>query len=808
MNKTIKYSILTGFIIVAILIFIITNNSQSMNLDSLDIDQIIYHIEELSSAKYEGRKAGTLGNQLGMEYIVNQFENSGINPAGEDESYYQPFKTIVPKIDTKPIFTINNSEGIPQKELVMYEDYNALTNIDGGGIDFNGKLLLTGSNLLIIDKELIKDSIIVIESGILVPKWIDYVKDNGGRGILCCTDTGEYASYKRNETSKTLSTSGKTNTSMFIGFLSRNAYSYMKEIIGDKIEEKPGKALGTIENVTIKVDMTFPIVETANIIGQIQGKSNNGQILLLSANIDNLGMGSNGTHFPGTLSETSGIASLIEIARMLAKQNNQPYDTIVFLGLNGQMADLAGSKYYINNPLFPLEKTTHIHLGSLGESSYDPAYIYFDILHSSIISDQLVNYGKDLELYIDSLPIYNGIVTQFSMQLVPSIVIESSTVSNNYEDTMENYSQDKLNTSLILVLNYIKHEVYRDNSIDFLAKHEVIVLFILMVAAIANLIISTFYKNNPTSKILSASMEEIYYTTPVILLRSFFKSVFPYIITVIMLSLLANINPNTNVVILGDRLKSNFSGYLTLKESTLYLKSMLDLEFHRAQNVGNIFEVIISAGSKSLKLIGAALSLSVLGGISRGLYEGYSTKHKQFRSLGSIIIFSIPDVLIVLIGLMLLIFIANHFPELKESIPLSEFIMPVIVLSIIPTIYISRMTYVTIHDELNKDYIKNAKAVGYSKFAIYTKEMLPAVIFKIIDSIPTIITMLFSNMIIIEYLFNYNGIVYYLLYLYNRNDIYRFVPLALSLGAIYLVFTWTAQSISKWINPLKQEVNK
>ena len=85
---------------------------------------------------------------------------------------------------------------------------------------------------------------------------------------------------------------------------------------------------------------------------------------------------------------------------------------------------------------------------------------------------------------------------------------------------------------------------------------------------------------------------------------------------------------------------------------------------------------------------------------------------------------------------------------------------------------------------------------------------MPAIIFKTIDSIPTILTMLFSNMIIVEYLFNYNGIVYYLLYLYNRHDVYRFVPLALSLGAIYLAITGLSFLIAKWVNPLKQEVNK
>jgi len=66
--------------------------------------------------------------------------------------------------------------------------------------------------------------------------------------------------------------------------------------------------------------------------------------------------------------------------------------------------------------------------------------------------------------------------------------------------------------------------------------------------------------------------------------------------------------------------------------------------------------------------------------------------------------------------------------------------------------------------------------------------------------------LILSNMIIVEYLFNYNGIGYFLLYLYKRQDISRFVPMAITLGLMYMVFTWGIQSLARLINPTQQEV--
>ncbi len=166
--------------------------------------------------------------------------------------------------------------------------------------------------------------------------------------------------------------------------------------------------------------------------------------------------------------------------------------------------------------------------------------------------------------------------------------------------------------------------------------------------------------------------------------------------------------------------------------------------------------------------------------------------------------FSIPDVLIVMLGLLLYVLIAKNMKFLGDVSILIEFILPFVTLSILPTIYISRITYITVQEELKLEYVMNAKAKGLSRRHIFTSELLPAVSFRIIDSLPAIMTMLFSNMIIVEYLFNYLGLMNYLIYFYNRRDINGFIVTAVTMGMIYILLTWGIQFLAGLVNPLKK----
>ena len=66
-------------------------------------------------------------------------------------------------------------------------------------------------------------------------------------------------------------------------------------------------------------------------------------------------MGKN-TFFPGANDNASGVAMLLQLANYYSKPENQPDYSICFIAFTGEELGLLGSKYYVQNPLFPLNQ--------------------------------------------------------------------------------------------------------------------------------------------------------------------------------------------------------------------------------------------------------------------------------------------------------------------------------------------------------------------------------------------------------------------------------------------------------------------
>ena len=760
------------------------------------------HIRLLTSAEYFGRQAGSEGNEMAMEYIADYFEKIGVAPAGDDGTYFQGFSAIAAEIDRQPVFEIKSDNNETLLELDLFQDYNVLTSMNGGPIDFSGEMIFVGNDLLRLDPKDIKDRIVVITTNTLGQDKVNYVIQNGGRGILCNNELFAYAFSRHMEREKELNVAGKTGESILVGYLSDSIYKDILYLADEVESEELIKPLGII-NARIKVDMDFPIVETANVLGKIEGKLNNGRVLLITANLDGAGSGTGIRYFPGAIGNTTGLAVMMETARIIAAQKNRPYETVVFIGFNSQKRQLSGSEYYLENPSYPLEKTTIIHLEDIGYHTVEGLKIASDSINSSILKDKISNYAEDTGLnVVKTGPVY-GVARRFADSKIAAATMgDVFFIQDNYTDIYQNVDHDSVQNASLVLLNYIKRDVFRDKGMDYLNVFEKILMAFIILLFALNILIGRLYRVCPNKKIGRFSIESIYYTTSVALIRKTLQFLLPVFIAVFMLVFLANIDPDTNISIVNNELKTNFSLYLTLKNSFMYFKNIFN-----PGTKGNIAGVIFNATFKSLLLMLSSLVMSTLVGVGRGLIEGYRSKRRNLRSLGSLVVFSIPDVLIVLLGLLLYVFIAQNTGSMDITI-LKKFILPLITLSILPSIYITRITYIIIQDEIKLDYIRNARAKGLPRKKIFTTEILPAIAFKIIDTMPTIMTMLFSNMIIVEYLFNYLGILNYLIYFYNRQNTSGFVALAITLGLIYILLTWGVQTIARFVNPLKRKVEK
>jgi len=791
-----KIPLLLIVVVIIFAYFIFIQPSRAFDESILDAENIYAHIEELSSPEYNGRMTGSEGGNKAVEYVRAYFEQIGIEPAGNENTYLQSFEVMVPEVLGEPTFNIDSDI-----DYKMYEDYIVFPT---ESFDYEGDMVLAGAYYKHLDPEYIKDNIIIIDTGVLSQQNIDFVYENGGKGLLVCVDNETYGGPELLELQKSFLANGKTEYPIMVGYISQGFYralsrNYEAQTLGDS-----SRPMQLIENVTISVDFEYPIAETANIIGRIQGKANEGT-LYITANLDGLGKGYDGKYFPGAVSTASSVAILLETARVLSQQDNLPYETVVFVAFTGQQQGLSGSDYYLANPLLPLEKSSVIHMQYLGVEAREGLLILSDFVVSKILRSDIANLTQDASIIHQQYNISFSVARSFASKKVPSVVlIDGAEYIDSYNDTIDNISINSLENASISLLSFIKRDIYKDVRFDYLNISDKIIIFILFLGLLIIYLMDRLYKNNPNRQIGKYTIEHIYHLKSVKILKKTFGTILTIILSVFLLAFITNIHADTTIQKINGRTMTNFSGYLVLKQSITFIQSLFNVNTYTSGSIKEIVDIIYTSSFRSILFLSASLLLSTVFGIAKGMIDGYRTRKNNLSSMGTLAAYSIPDVLIVLLMLLLYVYISNNLPGLKEALPLKEVILPLISLSIIPSIYITRITFITVQDELKKEYVKNAKAQGQSRVRIFASEILPLAVFKTMDTMPAIMTMLLSNMIIVEYLFGYYGIVHYLLYFYNTGNTYNFVILAMTLGLIFILFTWSIQSLSRIINPMKR----
>ena len=86
------------------------------------------HVTYLSDDRLEGRRTGTAGEKLAMEYIAGQFSNAGLTPKGSD-GYFQPFSVNEGKKMGSDCKMIIASKALaPEKDFFVFP-YSAAASI-------------------------------------------------------------------------------------------------------------------------------------------------------------------------------------------------------------------------------------------------------------------------------------------------------------------------------------------------------------------------------------------------------------------------------------------------------------------------------------------------------------------------------------------------------------------------------------------------------------------------------------------------------------------------------------------------------
>ena len=141
--------------------------------------------------------------------------------------------------------------------------------------------------------------------------------------------------------------------------------------------------------------------DSENVLAFIKGSEKPEEIVVISAHLDHVGV-EDGKIYNGADDDGSGTVAILEIAeafKMAKDAGKGPKRSILFLHVTGEEKGLLGSKYYTDNPVFPLKNTVcNLNIDMIGRidtrHKEDPNYIY--LIGSDKLSTELHTISEEM----------------------------------------------------------------------------------------------------------------------------------------------------------------------------------------------------------------------------------------------------------------------------------------------------------------------------------------------------------------------------------------------------------------------------
>lgn len=752
---------LAGFFacIIIITLMLVQVNEHKFN-NTFEVNNVVKNTEELSKLETNEEK---------VKYIENYFEKLGVSPGGEDGAYVQDFKTMVPVYNSTPTFLIKDKSDNIIKSFIYGEDYRESLLGFGGNGDVSGKIYLLEDNMETLSKDIL-ENYIILSSRALTDKDIEYAVDNGCKAIMMIDPD---VSQK-----ESIDTRLKQAKSTIIYRVSQRLFSELRSNYINNLD------------VYLKVDASFKMESTPNVLSKIQGKSKSAGYSIISAHISD---------------DNSGIALLMEYASVLKMQKNTPEKTIVFAVWNSFDEGMKGSNYYVENPIYPLNESEVFVLD-------DVAWLSSGVMNIS-------TYGEIGQFMLDKLSdyaMYRGIRPNvkfdildndskaFLLRDTPAILINGDK-SGGQINSYGLFQQGDFSDVGQVLLSYIQRDIYKDWSQGLIQGKEKIYLITFGIVFLIIYLFKSVYKIKPSIKLLGISAESIYYLSTFNVVDKIVKGIALVGVIVFITAFIAYVPNSFDLVKYNGNYISNHSISFAVENSINYIRAFFDKGLGKTDGGFSVAFIISFSIIKSIGLILSSVILAFIVGTAIGIVSSFKNKKKGSISfIGPIAMLSLPDVLIAISVQLLFIFLRQKNILNSGSSEVTKFLLPFISLAIIPTAYISRIAQIAVKEEMTKDYIMAARAKGLSNFNILKDHLLISVAIKVVETLPSVLNIIVSNVIIVEYVFSYPGIVYQLFSYFNDGDIKTCVGLIIGIGVVYFILTAIFKGLSIIINPFKR----
>lgn len=411
------------------------------------LDSLLSHIRELSSSKYEGRLSGTDEYMAAADYVVEALERYGVKPYNNEWAQY--FETECNKIENCTFNSYVNASDSRQV-YVLGRDFccSGMTGrgyadapvvfcgygIDNGAfdeyanVDAKGKVVMVLSGVPSFLPSAVTDKYVQIRDKARA------ARAHGACGLVVINMSATCSPYE-------------VQGAVYSGALPHLATFPVIQPTRDCGDRLLQNEAMTLEEAVRKIDDTHqpqsfhlrkkfeidvnakyhPAALTANVVGIYPGSDPKmvNEYVVVGANLDGVGMQGTTCLFPGADDNASGVAALLETARMLQYSEDQPSRSIVFVLFAAGEQQHLGSQIFVSNfkPLKRIESFVNVTAVGCGDSIMVMGNKRYPKLWGVAKKVDTTYCGNDVPVSFKTLPKGDGVA--FDHVGIPSINITS-----------------------------------------------------------------------------------------------------------------------------------------------------------------------------------------------------------------------------------------------------------------------------------------------------------------------------------------------------------------------------------------------
>ena len=356
---------------------------------------------ELSLDSYEGRAPGSVGEEKTVAYLISKYKAAGLEP-GNNGSWTQDVPLIEITAKNVSALTIADRSGkamsfaygneyvigsyretpktdIKQSEMVFVghgivapeKGWN-----DYAGVDVKGKTVVVMVNDPDFENEGL-DGPFGGKAMTYYGRWtykFEEAARQGAAAVLIIHDTAP-AAYGWNVVNSSWtgtqflaqSKDGGKSQTQANGWIQKSVAKQIFAAAGQNLDKQMAAAKqkgfkAVPLNLTASMNFENDIARKAskNVIGVMKGTKRPDEYVLYTAHWDHLGRctaAADGDDIcNGAVDNATGTAALVALAEGFAKAG-APERSVVFLAVTAEESGLLGSKFYAENPIFPLSQT-------------------------------------------------------------------------------------------------------------------------------------------------------------------------------------------------------------------------------------------------------------------------------------------------------------------------------------------------------------------------------------------------------------------------------------------------------------------